>query len=36
MKNADDSSILEVMHQHIQRGGEELEWCRKDKRLNES
>lgn len=25
MKNADDSSILEVMHQHIQRGGEELE-----------
>ena len=25
MKNANDSSVLEVMHQHIQRGGEELE-----------
>lgn len=25
MKNASDSSVLEVMHKHIQRGGEELD-----------
>ena len=25
MKNANDSSVLEVMHKHTQRGGEELE-----------
>lgn len=25
MKNASDSSILEVMHQHVEKGGEELE-----------
>ena len=25
MKNANDNSVLEVMHQHTQKGGEELE-----------
>ena len=25
MKNASDNSVLEVMHKHIQRGGEELD-----------
>lgn len=25
MKNANDNSVLEVMHQHIEKGGEELE-----------
>lgn len=25
MRNANDSSVLEVMHQHVEKGGEELE-----------
>ena len=36
MKNAKDSSVLEVMHQHVEKGGEELDRCRKDMGINES